>query len=847
MSKNINRNPARILYCGGKGKLLFSMLVIAGNFLCYLTAYAEHKFNIHALKIGGSLPDDVDLSIFQSGFQPSGVYWVNIFLNKKEVSEENIDFILQDGRLQPKITLRQWKDMGIKVDSFPELAELSPETVITDIGKYIPSASTDFDFNRQRLNISIPQAALNYRYRDYVSPELWDQGLTTLLINYSYSGSTNWQDQHNSTQNNYLNLRSGVNWGAWRLRNNATYSDPGQSWKILSTYLQRDIHPLKGQLMIGDSFTSGDLFDSVEFRGLLLASDENMLPDSQRGFAPIVRGIAQSSAQVTVRQNGYVIYQTYVPSGAFEISDLYPTVSSGDLEVIIKEADGRERKFIQAMTTAPIMLREGNVRYSLAMGRYRSASSHSRKPHFSQGTLTYGLHNRLTAYGGTILSSDYQSALLGSGVDLGNIGAVSFDITHAQTELASGKQSTGQSYRLRYEKDFSLTGTHLTLTSYRYSTEGFYDFADANRFGDTRRLFERFNPRSKLQLQFNQTLGNFGEIYVMALQQDYWQQNGRERSLNAAYHVSHQGINYGLNYSYNLRPYADEYDQIFAFSIHVPFDRWLKNSWANYSVNLNRNDRVSQQVSLNGTALEDNNLFYSLQQSYVNKGEGGNGNIHGEYKGAYGRINAGYHYQYHREQQHHSKQLNYGINGGIVVHPYGVTLSQEFGDAAVLVQAEGAKGIKVTNNTAVATDWNGYAIVPYVSSYRKNRVALEPHSFADDVDIDVNTQSVVPTKGALVLASFQTRMGNRALMYLTYRGRPVPFGAKATLGKSNEGGENNSAIVSNEGQVYLTALPDSGQLLVKWGALDTKICTVNYALPKERPQSGVYTLDMNCE
>ncbi|WP_409335312.1 fimbria/pilus outer membrane usher protein, partial [Escherichia coli] len=34
-----------------------------------------------------------------------------------------------------------------------------------------------------------------------------------------------------------------------------------------------------------------------------------------------------------IKQNGYVIYQTYMPPGPFEISDLNPTSSAGDLEV----------------------------------------------------------------------------------------------------------------------------------------------------------------------------------------------------------------------------------------------------------------------------------------------------------------------------------------------------------------------------------------------------------------------------------------------------------------------------------------------------------------------------------
>lgn len=107
----------------------------------------------------------------------------------------------------------------------------------------------------------------------------------------------------------------------------------------MSSTLQRVIIPFKSELTLGDTWSSSDVFDSVSIRGAKLESDENMLPDSQSGFAPTVRGIAKSNAQVTIKQNGYVIYQTYTPPGPFEINDLNPTSSAGDLEVTIKESD----------------------------------------------------------------------------------------------------------------------------------------------------------------------------------------------------------------------------------------------------------------------------------------------------------------------------------------------------------------------------------------------------------------------------------------------------------------------------------------------------------------------------
>ena len=129
--------------------------------------------------------------------------------------------------------------------------------------------------------------------------------------------------------------------------------------------------PLRAQLTLGESSAPGDIFDSIPFRGLQLASDEDMLPDSLKGYAPVVRGIARSHAQVNVWQNGHVIYQTYVAPGAFEITDIYPTGGSGDLYVTIKEADGSEQRLVVPFASVPVLQREGHLKYSLTGGEYR--------------------------------------------------------------------------------------------------------------------------------------------------------------------------------------------------------------------------------------------------------------------------------------------------------------------------------------------------------------------------------------------------------------------------------------------------------------------------------------------
>ncbi|MDX7589570.1 fimbria/pilus outer membrane usher protein, partial [Enterobacter kobei] len=76
----------------------------------------------------------------------------------------------------------------------------------------------------------------------------------------------------------------------------------------------------------------------------------------------------------------------------------------------------------------------------------------------------------------------------------------------------------------------------------------------------------------------------------------------------------------------------------------------------------------------------------------------------------------------------------------------------------------------------IHTDSRGYAVVPYATTYRQNRMALDVNSLKDDVDIDDAVINVVPTQGALVLANFTARVGERALLTLSRYGKPLPFG-----------------------------------------------------------------------
>ncbi|MBP0997062.1 fimbrial biogenesis usher protein [Serratia fonticola] len=846
----------------------FAIMGLSAHF-----SYAEEYFNPAFLS--GDTSQVADLSRFSKGEgQPAGMYRVEVYINEEYINTQDIRFdVLEKGRkgaddtgLVPCLSRAWLENQDVNIQASPALLKLTGEQC-ADLPASFDKAQTRFEFERQRLDISIPQAAFRNNVRGYIPPERWDNGITAGLLDYSFSGSNSKNTESNANYNSYfLNLNSGLNIGSWRLRNSSTWnhSDNGRYrnnvWRNVNTYAQSNIIALKSSLTLGDSYTEGDVFDGVGFRGAQLASDDNMLPDSMRGFAPTVRGVANSSAQVTIRQNGYEIYQTYVPPGAFEITDLYPTSTSGDLQVSVRESNGTVSQFTVPYSAVPILQREGRVKYALTAGKFRSGSDLQDSPKFMQGTLTWGLPAGVTLYGGSQLSDNYQSFAFGAGKNLGNWGAVSADVTHARSVLPDDSQKEGQSLRFLYAKSLNDYGTNFQLLGYRYSTQGFYTLSEtAWRQMEGYRLQTQDGPadtkpelldyhnlyyskKGRLQVNISQQVLDAGTVYVTGSQQTYWRTGEKDQLWQVGYSGNWEDINYNLNWSWNKSPGLSDADRRVAFNVSVPLSRWLtgtgkarditnstNTAYATYSVTHDSDNRVAQQAGVSGTLLDDNNLSYSVQQGHTTKGGGATGTASLSYQGRYANSNIGYSYGKHYQQ------VNYGLRGGVVAHADGVTLSQPLGDTNVLVKAPGADGVRVQNATGVSTDWRGYAVVPYATSYRANRIALDTTTLQDNAELDNAVTNVIPTKGALVRANFEARIGARAKITLTQRnGKPVPFGASV-----NDEAGGGGSIVGDAGQVFMSGLKPNGKLNVVWGHAASQQCTVSYQLSKDAEKRGI--------
>ncbi len=815
-----------------------------------MNVQARDYFNPALLEMGAPGQVPVDLSVFgEAGGQVPGIYHVDVYLNNDRMETRSVTFSMaadSTGKqtLQPCLPVDDLAGWGVMISRFPALGK--PGDACANLAA-IPQASATFRFSEQQLLLSFPQSAVNNAVRGWVDPRQWDDGITAVLLNYSVSGANNWAKKGNGADSNnqYANLRPGINIGPWRLRNYTTWnrsSSGGEThdkWDTIYTYIQRDIKVLKSQLTLGDSTTLSDVFDSIPFRGGQLASDDEMLPESLRGYAPVVRGIARTSAQVVIRQNGYVIYQTYVSPGSFEITDMYPTGGSGDLHVTIQESDGSEQQLVIPYASLPVLQREGRFKYSLTSGVYRAYDNSVEETPVTQGTAIYGLPAGFTLYGGFQASSKYQATAFGAGKNLGRFGAISADVTQAWSRQKDQQRENGQSWRVRYSKNFVETGTNFAIAGYRYATDGYWGMQEVlETYRDERSypLQERRRNRAEMTLSQNLWEGA-GSLSLNAVREDYWNNNKRMASYGASYSNSYNGISYNLNYTYNRNSYATassgggsgrQYnnDQLFSFNISLPLDKLFgsRRTYISYRVNTSKNGNTSNSVSINGTALADNNLNWNVMQGYGSQGQGNSGNVNANWRAGYGEVNGGYSYD------RYSQRLNYGLQGSIVAHRNGITLGQPAGETAVLVAAPGAKSVAIQGQTGVKTDFRGYTLVPYASPYRKNDVTLNTATLGDNAEVTINSQTVIPTRGAIVRANFQTSVGYRVLMVLTQAdGRPVPFGAAVTESGSKDA---QGFIVGDGGQTYLTGLSERGTLSVKWGNGPGEQCNVDYSVPK---------------
>lgn len=762
----------------------------------------------------------------------AGRYTVQVRVNLAHAGDYALDFQEHgpDQGLVPCLGPELMAELGLRLDRLA--TPMAPNQQCLDLAAQLPGAQVEFDNSQLQLDIAIPQAALRRDSAGNVAPERWSQGINAGFVNYQASAMHSSQKGGPTRSQQDLYLNSGLNIGGWRLRSNQSLREDehGQRrWTRSNTYAQTDLPGTWGTLTLGETSSNGEVFRSLPFKGVQLASDLGMLPDVLQSYAPVIRGVAQTRAKLEVLHNGYPIYSTYVAAGPYEIDDLGIGGGSGELEIVLTEADGQVRRFLQPYSSLGSLLREGVWRYSAAFGRYNALNGQD-KPQLWQATLARGLGWKTTLYTGAQGGEHYRAGLLGLGRDFGPVGAVSFDVTHASSDVGQALGTvTGQSFAARYGKTFQ-TRTNLRFAGYRYSTEGYRDFdeAIAQRSADSH---YRGNRRSRVEASVQQPLGSRSSLSLNLTQDDYWNSNRQRRQYQLQLNTQHHDISYNLFASQSLgRNNFD--DRMVGLSVTIPLNLGNSSS-ATFDVQ-QRGGHHNERASLSGSDL-DYRLGY---QAAVSRDDQGRNNLElsANYRSAHASYGAGL------SESSDRRTLSVNASGGLLAHEGGITLTPYLGETSALVQVPSIAGVGVENAPGARTDANGYVVAPHLRPYRVNQLNLLTDQLGPEVEVENGTQPVVPRRGAIVKATFPARQVTRLILTLQdSSGQPLPFGTQVSDAQGT-----SLAIVGQGGQALIATGTDPQTLNVRWGKADDQACRLPIAPAQMELRQGYRSQTLTC-
>lgn len=797
------------------------------------------SFDINLLRHPSN--EKIDVSQFSHRHAlPAGSYDVGVILNDKyvgytrlQVKKNHDESVVCTTRTL--INLFPFKTE--EIDS-KKMAELDDADRCMSLDYWIPDARGYIDVSTLQMIVSMPQILLKQRAQNEVDPAQWDDGINALILGYN----TNYyqsKQEGNAYRSFYNADNIGLNLWGFMLRHRGSLNwqnNNGAHYQSSRNYLERGITSLRSRIIVGDTDTSGNLFDSFSLRGVMLYSDDNMLPDSRRGYAPMIRGVAETNARVSVRQNNVLLYETTVSPGPFSIDDLYPTGYGGDLTVTIRESDGREKQFRVPYAAVPQLVRPGITRYSLSAGTLRNMNL-SKQDAVAQLTLQRGINNLLTGYGGVLTTRDYHAFLLGGAMG-SSWGAMALDVTQAQT-VTQQRHLSGQSFRATYSKEFNASSSTMSLSAWRFSSSGYLGLNDAMNAIDSARYSNPVSsdpvlqpPRSRVSASLAQGFPDkWGQLYLTAIRQSYWGNRSSNNQLQAGYSNTFGSLSWSV--SVNRVNARDGAEMQYTLGLSVPLGGSARQTYLNLNL---RHDAegMSSQASINSTLGAEQQFDYTLgmrNDSQQHTSANLAANWHTRYTSIQGSV----------EKSRHTQSWSAGLNGSLVAVPDGVVSSPWYSETMALVDAPHASGARVEGQSGLTLNPQGRALVPYLRPYRLNEITLDPQGLAADIELKSTRQQIAPHSGALVKVNFATSRGRAVLIHSTLPdGKSLPFGAAV----QDEQG-NHLGLVAQGDLIYVRLPTGRSHLQVKSG--DTTVCSLSLQLGSHATlQNGFERLSQPC-
>ncbi|RMQ87716.1 MULTISPECIES: fimbria/pilus outer membrane usher protein [Pseudomonas] len=677
-----------------------------------------------------------------------------------------------------------------------------------------PQALVEPDPATLTVSLVVPTEALRPVQQDISG---YETGGFAGLLNYDLSGFYN-RFGDDASRFGSANTEVGFNAGDWivRSRQVQTWQDGLSRSTHLEAYAQRTFASHQAVLQAGQINLYNPVLSGAQITGVQVLTEHAL---QEQGEGALIQGIANSPAQVEVRQNGALIHSTVVPAGPFTLNDVRRLNTRSDVEVTVKESVGGERRF--TVPAAMLGLGLPAPGYSVAAGRVRNVGdAKGDDPWVVSAGWTGALHPQLTLGTGVLAASEYRSA----GASLGWLPwldsqiQLSTQLSNSQAwEKVSGVQ-TDLSWSQRLGEQWSISAANSWRSvGYRELEESTYERDDSPGRNSERRN-SRYRDQQSLNLGWSHPL--LGAFSAGVSRSANFAGDSSSRAL-ASWGTSIGAVSLSASAEWQMGG-SQQQDNAVYFNVSVPLGEsrrmrsWVRNSGGENRTGLGVTEQIDDQLSYRVSAEHDSSdhqVETTLGVSALPR---------------YSQLD----FSYSRSDAERSSYQG-GARGGVVLHSDGMTFSPyPVRDTFALVSVGDMSGVKLsTPSGPVWTDWQGQAVVPQVAAYGRSPVEVQTRSLPRNADINNGLAMISAGRGAVDRVEFGVGLTRRMLLTVSNdQCAPLPAGASV----STASGEFVT-LVQDGSQVFLPNVLEQPTLWIT--TPQGGRCELRYELPAKADPS----------
>lgn len=573
----------------------------------------------------------------------------------------------------------------------------------------------------------------------------------------------------------------------------------GTRWTRLDTGWNIDRPESMTSWRLGDAVSqSGTWGRSVRYGGVQWGTNFATRPGFLSFPLPSLRGEAALPSTLDLFINNTQRYQSNVPPGPFELSQLPIVTGQGQIRMVVKDLLGREQVVVQPYYVSPALLRPGLHSYAVDVGTLRedygvSSTAYGQaivsamdrvgvSERFTRELRVEAMRDQQTLGGsGTWLFPSFGTvnlALAASRRQSGNNG-----VTAANDNNSGGMLSFGAEHQASdWSGSVQVRGTQRGFTQLGQSSFDTPRVTSSVAFGTTlgrgsvsasyvKQTSYQGENIELVSLSWGRDLGRLGYLGIFALR-DLGASRGTSIAMNLTYALDAQ-TSAGVNTTRNRDAYGTAHTSSLQVQRNAP-------AGPGFGYQITAEDGSTDRYQ--GLAT------WNTEKASFQAGASRSGQM---------------------------TDYRAGASGGLAWVGDSVHVSRRIDGSFAVVDISDYPGVRVLqdNQPVARTDERGRALVTGLRGYQRNRISVDPSDLPFDAEVDALAVTLTPLVRSGMQVIFPVQRARAATFRLMREdGTPVPAGSNVSVA-----GRARNFPVGFDGMGFASGLKPENTLIARWG------------------------------